>query len=63
MEPIEHSRHSPESFLKIADFDTDVEICLDDPSKALSYQTGETSVRTGSTYLFVNRQFLHEFNC
>ncbi len=39
-EPAEHERPKPESFLKIASFDTNLQACLDDSKKALSYQTG-----------------------
>ena len=40
-EPAEHDRPKVETFLKIANFDTDLQACLDDPKKALSYQTGK----------------------
>lgn len=43
-EPAEHDRPKPDSFLKIANFDTDLQACLDDPKKALSYQTGNRSL-------------------
>jgi len=33
-------RPSPESFSKLEKFDTDIQGCLGDPKKALSYQTG-----------------------
>ncbi len=39
-DPAEHERPKPESFLKVANFDTNLQACLDDPKKALSYQTG-----------------------
>ena len=46
-EPAEHDRPKVESFLKIANFDTDLQACLDDTKKALSYQTGKDFVNCG----------------
>jgi hypothetical protein len=37
--PSSSEKPTIESFLKIADFDTDITPCLNDPKKALSYQT------------------------
>lgn len=44
-------RPSPESFSKLEKFDTDIQGCLGDPKKALSYQTG-TSVAFSSIGAF-----------
>ena len=39
-EPDQMELPTPESFLKVKNFDCDVQACINDPRKALSYQTG-----------------------
>ena len=40
-DPNESELPEPDCFLKLRNFDCDVQACLEDPRKALSYQTGE----------------------